>query len=130
MAGCSYFSFDHFFKYVQNKVDLTDRSNDFKILMSHFGSCTFVFKIKFIINLVSVIGHYFMSQVLNICILPFMPWSRRRNDVFNIDILELYRCMLGDSQRSCRVQWFLWDLRQNLFPSLRLLLTGIVCAGV
>lgn len=75
-------------------------------------------------------GHYFMSQVLNICILPFMTSSRRGNDVLNIDILELYRCMLGDSQRSCRVQWFLWDLRQNLFPSLRLLLIRIVCAGV
>lgn len=61
---------------------LTDCSNGFSILMSHFGSCTFVFEIKFIINLVSVIGHYFMSHVLNICILPFMPCSRRRNDVF------------------------------------------------
>lgn len=45
-----------FFKYVQNEVTSTDCSNDFKILMLHFGSCTFVFEIKFTINLICHLG--------------------------------------------------------------------------
>jgi len=89
-------------------------------------------KFNFTINLVSVIGHYFMSQIASICKLPFMTCSRRGNDIVwhvPFGVVQMY---IGTRSTfmSCHVQWFLWDLRQNLFPSLRLVLIHIVCADV
>lgn len=84
----------------------------------------------FTINLVSVIGHYFMSETANICILPFMTCSRRGNDIVRHVPFGVVQMFVGRWSTFMSCAMIPLRSEANIFPSLRFVLIRIVCADI